>query len=306
MSSPIAQRNEIDQRNELVVAHLPLVFHIARCRARAPQDLDDCVQAGVIGLIRAVEKYHAAKGPFGPYAGLWIRQAVDRHVWHGMQMSAYGQPIARLLRDIIGDAHERTALSLGAITAEVQARVSPLHGQVRPHTVQMLHAAMQGVLSMDHLHAMGWSGIAGAAPVTGHVIHRWITQLPPSHQEAVRRWYDIPTPIPSRRDGPAAVVAPPPTRRSVLDTLRLQAALDGAMPCVAPAPIVPLPPGCFPLEFPVLTLRRAQHPAPEDSQPDPRHRRRVGRGRTPSTPLSPPAAIAAMRRDDERRPHSDH
>jgi RNA polymerase primary sigma factor len=40
----------------------------------------DLVQDGSIGLMRAVERFEAGRGKFGPYAALWIRQSISRSI----------------------------------------------------------------------------------------------------------------------------------------------------------------------------------------------------------------------------------
>lgn len=54
----------LDERNQLVVEHLPLVESIAaQLRQKLPDhvDLDDLIQAGTVGLLDAVDKYDAKK-----------------------------------------------------------------------------------------------------------------------------------------------------------------------------------------------------------------------------------------------------
>lgn len=65
--------------DDLVLAHLGLVKVIAgemARRRRAP--FADLFQEGCVALQQAVMSYDWRKGPFGPYAGMWVRAAVRR------------------------------------------------------------------------------------------------------------------------------------------------------------------------------------------------------------------------------------
>ncbi len=73
----------------LVESHLGLVMHIAKRYERRYQgqhvlDLDDLVQEGVLGLIRAAKKFDVQQGfQFSTYATFWIRQAIRQAIMTG-------------------------------------------------------------------------------------------------------------------------------------------------------------------------------------------------------------------------------
>ncbi len=75
-----ASRGEIHERNELVLRELPQVYYVAsRIRERLPKhvDLDDLVQAGVVGLLDACRNYDAEKdAQFSTFAKYRIRGAI--------------------------------------------------------------------------------------------------------------------------------------------------------------------------------------------------------------------------------------
>lgn len=57
------QQRTIARRNAVVQANLPLVWQVARQESlRSGHDFEDLVQVGCIGLIKAVERYDAARG----------------------------------------------------------------------------------------------------------------------------------------------------------------------------------------------------------------------------------------------------
>jgi RNA polymerase sigma factor for flagellar operon FliA len=70
----------IDERNELVMRELPQVYYVAaRIRERLPKqvDLEDLVQAGVIGLLEACRNYDSLKdAQFSTFAKFRIRGAI--------------------------------------------------------------------------------------------------------------------------------------------------------------------------------------------------------------------------------------
>jgi len=78
----VAARNgDVAAREALVEAFTPLIGSMAR-RYRNSEAVDriELMQEGVVGLLRAVERYDCAGGPFWPYASWWVRQAMQRLV----------------------------------------------------------------------------------------------------------------------------------------------------------------------------------------------------------------------------------
>jgi RNA polymerase primary sigma factor len=69
-------------RDHLVDAFLPLIGSVARgYRGVAGIEHRELMQEGVVGLLRALERYDAEMGtPFWPYAGWWVRQAMQKLV----------------------------------------------------------------------------------------------------------------------------------------------------------------------------------------------------------------------------------
>jgi RNA polymerase primary sigma factor len=68
-------------REKLIRANLRLVISIAKAYSSRGMALEDLIQEGNIGLMRAIEKYEYQRGyKFSTYATWWIRQAVTRAI----------------------------------------------------------------------------------------------------------------------------------------------------------------------------------------------------------------------------------
>jgi RNA polymerase primary sigma factor len=100
-----AQNGDVGAREALVDTFVPLIGSMAR-RYRNSQGVDrnELMQEGVVGLLRALQRYDSSSGLFWPYASWWVRQAMQRLV------AELARPIVlsdRALRQLarIKDAH---------------------------------------------------------------------------------------------------------------------------------------------------------------------------------------------------------
>jgi len=77
-----AREGRADERERLVEAFRPSIAGIARLYRGAPSiTTAELMQEGVVGLLRALERYDPALGvPFWAYASWWVRQAMQQLV----------------------------------------------------------------------------------------------------------------------------------------------------------------------------------------------------------------------------------
>lgn len=74
-------RGDKEARRKMIEANLRLVVNIAKRYINRGFPLQDLIEEGNIGLIKAVERFKAAKGcKFSTYSTYWIKQAIERAI----------------------------------------------------------------------------------------------------------------------------------------------------------------------------------------------------------------------------------
>jgi len=141
------ERGDLAAKERLITSNLRLVVSIAR-KYQGVTDLCliDTIQEGMLGLIRAAEKFDWRKGfRFSTYATLWIRQAIGRALdQHGrtirlpVHLAQRERRIARAERELSGELGREPTLEEIADAAEVTTE-----------QVEELRAAARRVTSIE-------------------------------------------------------------------------------------------------------------------------------------------------------------
>jgi RNA polymerase sigma factor (sigma-70 family) len=96
-----------------------MVTRVARGYAGRDVELADLVQDGVLGLLRALERFEPSRGvPFAAYAGWWLRQAMQQAI-------AEQSRSVRLPTHVLWDVHQ-VREARGEILASQGREASPL------------------------------------------------------------------------------------------------------------------------------------------------------------------------------------
>lgn len=76
-----AKDGDMEAEGKVICANLALVARIARCYRRRGVESCDLIQAGVLGLIRAVRKFDVTKNfRLTTYASIWIRRMIREYI----------------------------------------------------------------------------------------------------------------------------------------------------------------------------------------------------------------------------------
>ncbi len=204
------ERGDLQAKERLINSNLRLVVSNARRYMRQDLNLLDLIQEGILGLIRATEKFDWRKGyKFSTYATFWIRQAIQRALENKERTIRIPNQVAQRERKVIRIERELAAkLGRDPTTEEVAAEA-----KISPDQVEEVRELSRVVTSLDRpvgeedASSLGEfipDQAAGPPEELGlslrdEALHDAVAELPEPEQRVIRLRYGIngddPTPL---------------------------------------------------------------------------------------------------------------
>jgi RNA polymerase primary sigma factor len=191
-------------KNKFVKANLRLVVTIARRFDLGMMPLQDLVQEGNIGLMKAVDRFDGTRGfRFSTYATWWIRHAINRALANKgrtvrlpAHVSADLQRLRRAIREFEARTGESPSIAdLAKETGMSKARLKKLHGLTLEGTVSLDSPSSEdddrGLLDrLEDEHTPELSDMLELETLSEH-LYESLADLAPIELDILRQRYGI-------------------------------------------------------------------------------------------------------------------
>jgi RNA polymerase sigma-B factor len=148
-------------RQRLIESHLPLVRSVARRYAGRGETMDDLVQVGAVGLIKASDRFDSSRGvAFATFAAPAIEGEIRRHLGDRTQSLRIPRELQRMSGQLRRCRADLTA-SLGRLpaTAELAAELGVEEGDIE--------RALEAERAAESVPLADEDGAEGAEPLAG-------------------------------------------------------------------------------------------------------------------------------------------
>ena len=197
------ERGDLKAKERLINSNLRLVVSNARRYLRQDLNLLDLIQEGILGLIRATEKFDYRKGfKFSTYATFWIRQAIQRALENKERTIRVPNQVAQRERKVMRIERElSTKLGRDPTTEEIA-----WEAEITPEQVDEVRELSRVVTSLDRpVGDEDGGGSLGefiadertgpaeevAMSLEENVLHQAVDRLPEKEREVIKLRYGI-------------------------------------------------------------------------------------------------------------------